>query len=350
MVFDQALDLCLNFTPNSSFSIMRIAVFSTKSYDREYLDRFNAEAKHELVYFEAPLNANTGNLTQGFEGVCAFVNDKLDKATINAIAVNGIRVIVLRCAGFNNVDLDAAKKNGIRVLRVPAYSPEAVAEHAVALMMTLARKTHKAYNRVRENNFSLERLNGFNIYGKTVGVIGTGRIGIAFCRIMMGFGAKLIAYDVYESEELRASGVEYRSLDDVMRLSDIISLHCPLNPATKYLVNKSTIGEMKKGVMLINTSRGGLINTRDVLIGLKQGKIGYLGIDVYEQEEKLFFEDLSESIIEDDMIGRLMSFPNVLITSHQGFFTNEALEQIAYTTISNISDFESGKANANEVN
>jgi D-lactate dehydrogenase len=328
---------------------MRIAVFSAKSYDREFLDRFNSEARHELVYFEAPLNHDTANLTLGFEGVCVFVNDKLDEPSIDAIAKNGIRAIILRCAGFNNVDLDAAKKNNIKVFRVPAYSPEAVAEHAVALMMTLARKTHKAYNRVRENNFSLERLNGFNIYEKTVGVIGTGRIGIAFCRIMKGFGAKLIAYDVYESEELKASGVEYRSLDDVMKHSDIISLHCPLNPETKYLVNKHTISEMKKGVMLINTSRGGLINTRDVLIGLKQGKIGYLGIDVYEQEEKLFFEDLSDTIVEDDVIARLMSFPNVLITSHQGFFTNEALEQIAFTTISNISDFESGKASENEV-
>jgi D-lactate dehydrogenase len=328
---------------------MRIAVFSTKSYDREYLDRFNAEAKHELVYFEAPLNVNTANLTLGFQGVCVFVNDKLDDLTIDHIAKNGIRAIVLRCAGFNNVDLDAAKRNGVRVLRVPAYSPEAVAEHAVALMLTLARKTHKAYNRVRENNFSLERLNGFNIYGKTVGVVGTGRIGIAFCRIMKGFGAKLIAYDLFESEELKLLGVDYRSLDDVMKLSDIISLHCPLNPDTRYLVNKHTIGEMKKGVMIINTSRGGLINTKDVLVGLKQGKIGYLGIDVYEQEEKLFFEDLSDTIVEDDIIARLMSFPNVLITSHQGFFTNEALEQIASTTISNIHAVETGMPTENEV-
>jgi D-lactate dehydrogenase len=328
---------------------MQIVVFSTKSYDREYLDRFNAEAKHELVYFEAPLNANTANLTLGFQGVCVFVNDKLDEPTIDHIAKNGIKVIVLRCAGFNNVDLEAAKRNGVRVLRVPAYSPEAVAEHAVALMLTLARKTHKAYNRVRENNFSLERLNGFNINGKTVGVIGTGRIGIAFARIMKGFGAKLIAYDLYESEELKEFGVEYRPLEDVIKLSDIISLHCPLNPDTKYLVNKHTISEMKKGVMIINTSRGGLINTKDVLVGLKQGKIGYLGIDVYEQEDKLFFEDLSESIVEDDLIARLMSFPNVLITSHQGFFTNEALEQIASTTISIIQAFEKGLPTENEV-
>jgi D-lactate dehydrogenase len=328
---------------------MRVAVFSTKSYDRDYLDRFNSNTDIELVYFEAPLNVDTANLTLGFQGVCVFVNDKLDESAIDLIARNGIKAIVLRCAGFNNVDLEAAKRNDVRVLRVPAYSPEAVAEHAVALMLTLARKTHKAYNRVRENNFSLERLNGFNIYGKTVGVIGTGRIGIAFGRIMKGFGAKLIAYDLYESEELKEFGVEYRSLEDVMKLSDIISLHCPLNPDTKYLVNKHTIGEMKKGVMIINTSRGGLINTKDVLVGLKQGKIGYLGIDVYEQEEKLFFEDLSDTIVEDDLIARLMSFPNVLITSHQGFFTNEALEQIASTTISNIRAVETGMPTENEV-
>jgi D-lactate dehydrogenase len=328
---------------------MRIAVFSTKSYDREYLDRFNAGSAHELVYFEAPLNLNTANLTQGFEGVCVFVNDKLDQATVNAMAKNGVGLIVLRCAGFNNVDLEATRNNDIKVLRVPAYSPEAVAEHAVALMLTLARKTHKAYNRVRENNFSLERLNGFNIHGKTVGVIGTGRIGIAFARIMKGFGARLIAYDLYESDEIKSLGAEYHSLDQVIKSSDIISLHCPLTPETKYLVNRETISHMKKGVMLINTSRGGLINTRDVLVGLKQGKIGYLGIDVYEQEEKLFFEDLSDTIVEDDLIARLMSFPNVLITSHQGFFTNEALEQIAFTTISNITDFENGVASKNEV-
>lgn len=327
---------------------MRIAVFSTKSYDKEYLNRFNVNA-YELVYFEAPLNIDTANLTQGFNGVCVFVNDKLDEATINAISRNGVKLIVLRCAGFNNVNLDAAKQNHLAVLRVPAYSPHAVAEHAVALILTLARKTHKAYNRIRESNFSLERLNGFNIHGKTVGVIGTGRIGIAFCRIMLGFGARVIAYDVVSSPEMVDAGVEYTSLEEVLKLSDIISLHCPLTPETKYMINHESINAMKKGVMLINTSRGGLINTRDVLIALKKGKIGYLGIDVYEQEENLFFNDLSESIVEDDMISRLISFPNVLITSHQGFFTNEALEQIATTTMNNIHSFETGKSNGNEV-
>jgi len=318
------------------------------SYDKDYLNRFN-EGVNELVFFEAPLNINTANLTQGFKAVCVFVNDKLDEATINAIAGNGVKLIVLRCAGFNNVTLDTAKKNNISVMRVPAYSPYAVAEHAVALMLTLARKTHKAYNRVRESNFSLERLNGFNIHGKTIGVIGTGRIGVAFCRIMLGFGARVIAYDVVESPELINAGVAYTTLDEITTQSDIISLHCPLTPETKYLINKDSISKMKTGVMLINTSRGGLINTKDVLVGLKQGKIGYLGIDVYEQEEKLFFFDLSESIVEDDLIARLISFPNVLITAHQGFFTNEALEQIASTTIGNILAFENGKLSGNEL-
>jgi D-lactate dehydrogenase len=328
---------------------MKIAVFSTKLYDKEYFDRYNQENKQDFTYFEAPLNVKTANLTLGYDAVCVFVNDKLDGPTIDAIAVHGVQLIVLRCAGFNNVDLDAAKRNGISVRRVPAYSPEAVAEHAVALMLTLARKTHKAYNRVRENNFSLERLNGININGRTVGVIGTGKIGQAFARIMLGFGAKVIAYDVYESEALKDKGVVYRSLSELISDSDIISLHCPLTPETKYIINRDTISSMKQGVMLINTSRGALVNTKDVLVALKQGKIGYLGIDVYEQEEKLFFKDLSESIVEDDMIARLMSFPNVLITSHQGFFTHEALEQIALVTLQNINDFEAGVVNGNEV-
>ena len=219
---------------------MRVAVFSTMSYDKDYLNRFN-EGVNELVFFEAPLNINTANLTQGFTAVCVFVNDKLDEATINAIAGNGVKLIVLRCAGFNNVTLDTAKKNNISVMRVPAYSPYAVAEHAVALMLTLARKTHKAYNRVRESNFSLERLNGFNIHGKTIGVIGTGRIGVAFCRIMLGFGARVIAYDVVESPELINAGVTYTTLDEITTQSDIISLHCPLTPETKYLINKEKL-------------------------------------------------------------------------------------------------------------
>ena len=328
---------------------MKIAVFSTKSYDRQYFDKFNIDEQHQLTYFEASLNADTTNLTIGFEGVCVFVNDKIDKKTFENLSKNSIKLIALRCAGFNNIDLEAAKENNIKVVRVPAYSPQAVAEHAVALILTLNRKTHKVYNRVRESNFSLENLTGFNLFGKTVGVIGTGQIGAVFCQIMIGFGCKVIAYDVKESEELKAKGVDYQSLDDVLSKSDIISLHCPLTPETQHLFDTVSFSKIKKGAMLINTSRGGLINTSDVIGALKTGKLGYLGIDVYEQEGDLFFKDLSESIIQDDLIQRLISFPNVLITPHQGFFTEEALTQIAITTMKNIADFEEGLTLVNEV-
>ncbi len=328
---------------------MKIAVFSTKSYDKIYFEKYRAESKHTFTYFETSLNVDTTNLTIGFDGVCVFVNDKIDKKTIENLSKNKIKLIALRCAGFNNIDLKAAQENNIKVVRVPAYSPEAVAEHAVAMILTLNRKTHKVYNRVRESNFSLENLTGFNLHGKTVGVIGTGQIGIAFCKIMIGFGCKIIAYDIKKSEDLIAQGVDYQPLDDVFMEADIISLHCPLTPETKYLFDKSAFSKMKDGVMLINTSRGALIKTKDAIEALKKGKIGYLGIDVYEQEEHLFFKDLSESIIQDDMIQRLISFPNVLITPHQGFFTEEALTQIAVTTMKNISEFEQGKELVNEV-
>jgi D-lactate dehydrogenase len=250
---------------------------------------------------------------------------------------------------FNNVDLAAAEEAGIRVVRVPAYSPESVAEHALALILTLNRKTHKAYNRVREGNFSLERLTGFNISGKTVGVIGTGRIGTAFARIMSGFNCRILACDKYPSEKLAAVGVEYVEMETLLSVSDIISLHCPLTPETAYLVNRRTLALMKPGVMLINTSRGGLVNTHDVIVSLKSRHVGYLGIDVYEQEEKLFFRDRSEEILQDDEIARLMTFPNVLITAHQAFFTREALEQIAVTTLRNLKEFEEGQPLTNEV-
>lgn len=328
---------------------MKIAIFSTKPYEKVYLDKFNQDKKHELVYFDAALNADTTNLAIGFEAVCVFVSDKIDKETIEKLAKDGVKLIDLRSAGFNNVDIDAAAKNGIKVLRVPAYSPQAVAEHAVALILTLNRKTHKAYNRVREGNFSVENLMGFNLHEKTVGVIGTGKIGVAFCQIMQGFGCKVIAYDITQSEVLKKQGVEYKSSYEVLRDSDIISLHCPLTPETHYLFNSSTFSEMKRGAMLINTSRGGLINTADAIEALKTGRLGYLGIDVYEQEENLFFKDLSESLISDDVIERLMAFHNVLITPHQGFFTQEALDQIAITTLQNFTDFENGVASKNEV-
>ncbi|MEL6255203.1 MAG: 2-hydroxyacid dehydrogenase [Bacteroidota bacterium] len=328
---------------------MKVAVFSTKSFDREYFNKFNTEGKHELTYFEAPLNPNTTNLTQGFDAVCVFVNDKLDAYTVVELKKNGVGLIALRCAGFNNVDLEAAKENDIKVVRVPSYSPQAVAEHAVALILTLNRKTHKAYNRIRENNFSLERLTGFDIYGKTVGVIGTGQIGRIFTRIMLGFGCKVLAFDLQPSEELIKAGVIYASFDDLLADSDIVSLHCPLNPNTRHLLGEKEFEQMKEGAMLINTSRGGLINTTAAIHALKHGKLGYLGIDVYEQEEHLFFRDLSESIIQDDEIARLMTFPNVLITAHQGFFTREALEEITQTTLQNLTDFEEGKELLNAV-
>jgi D-lactate dehydrogenase len=328
---------------------LKVAVFSTKSYDREYFERFNKEAHHQLTYFEAPLNKNTANLTLNQNAVCVFVNDKLDKEAIAELAKNNIKLIALRCSGFNNVDLQAAAKNNIKVLRVPAYSPQAVAEHAIALILTLNRKTHKAYNRIREGNFSLEKLTGFDLFGKTVGVIGTGRIGAFFCEIMLGFGCKVIAYDFAESQNLKQKGVVYRSFGAILENADIISLHCPLTPETHHLINKDAFSKMKKGLMLINTSRGALINTKDAIEALKSEKLGYLGIDVYEQEEHLFFRDLSEKIIQDEVIARLMTFPNVLITSHQGFFTKEALEQIAITTLQNLTDFEARIFTENEV-
>ena len=328
---------------------MKVAFFSTKSYDKEYFTRFNIDNLHELTFFEVPLNRQTASLTDGFDAVCVFVNDTLDQETIKIIHANGIKLIALRCAGFNNVDLKAAKEHQIKVARVPAYSPQSVAEHATALILTLNRKTHKAYNRVREGNFSIENLTGFNLFGKTIGVIGTGLIGASFCKIMLGFGCKVLAYDVKESEALIVQGVQYKSLDEILTQSDIISLHCPLNPETAHLINEDAIGKMKNGVMLINTSRGALINAQDAIEGLKTGKIGYLGIDVYEQEADLFFQDLSESVIQDDVIARLISFPNVLITGHLGFFTKEALEEISMITLNNLLDFESGKELVNEV-
>lgn len=326
---------------------MKITVFSTKAYDKEYLNRANSS--HELFFLDAPLNADTAILAKGYDGVCVFVNDDLDDKVLGKLSKLGVRLIALRCAGFNNVDIPAAKKHGIAVVRVPAYSPEAVAEHALALIMTLNRKTHKAYNRVREGNFSVERLMGFNLYKKTVGVIGVGKIGLAFCRIMKGLGCNVVAFDMYPSDEAKALGVEFQSLEEVLSASDIISLHCPLNDSTHHLINKERLSLMKDTAMLINTSRGGVIDTKAVIWALKKGKLAYLGIDAYEQEEALFFYDHSEQIIQDDKILRLLTFPNVLITSHQGFFTHEAMEQIASVTIQNMTEFEQGKALTNMV-
>ena len=328
---------------------MKIAFFSTKSYDRDFFGPLNGKDGLHITFYDATLNAQTSKLSKNFEVVCAFVNDQLNEKVIKQLAQNGVKLIALRSAGFNHVDIKAAREQHITVVRVPAYSPSAVAEHAVALILTLNRKTHKAYNRIRESNFSLERLTGFNLNGKVVGVIGTGKIGAAFCKIMQGFGCKVIAYDPYPNEELKHLGVEYSACDNVLNQSDIVSLHTPLTPESKHFINKKSIAQMKDGVMIINTSRGALINTKDAIKGLKKKKIGYLGIDVYEQEEGLFFNDLSENIIQDEDIMRLMSFPNVLITAHQAFFTREALEQIAKVTINNILDFKNDRKLENKV-
>jgi len=328
---------------------MKVAIFSTKSYDREYFEAFNEKFRLALTFIDAPLNKHTVKLTQGYEAVCIFVNDVVERNIIAKLAENGIRVIALRCAGFNNVDIQAAQEHNIKVVRVPAYSPRAVAEHAVALILTLNRKTHKAYNRIREHNFSLDHLTGFDLYGKTVGVIGTGMVGSVFCKIMLGFGCRITAFDLHPSEALQELGVQYISFEALLRQADIISLQCPLTPQTKHLINKDAYAKMKNGVMLINTSRGAVIHTKDTIKALKSGKLGYLGMDVYEQEEQLFFKDLSQSIIQDDLIARLMTFPNVLITAHQGFFTKEALEQIATTTLKNIDDVAKGRPIENEV-
>ncbi|WP_247231772.1 2-hydroxyacid dehydrogenase [Telluribacter sp. SYSU D00476] len=319
---------------------MKVAVFSTKNYDRTYFDRYNTT--HQFTYYDNKLDARSASLVAGSEAVCAFVNDTLDRAVLEILAGHGVRIVAMRSAGFNNVDLDTAQRLGIAVVRVPAYSPHAVAEHAVALILTLNRKTHKAYNRVREANFSLERLEGFDLYQKTVGVVGTGKIGQVFIQIIRGFGCKILAFDPYPNEQLISEGIEYVSKEVLLDQSDIISLHCPLTPETHHFINEEALKLIKPGMMLINTSRGGLIDTQAVVHALKSKQLGYLGIDVYEQEADFFFRDLSDSIIDDDLLMRLLTFPNVLITSHQGFFTDEALTQIAQTTIANLTAFEEG--------
>lgn len=326
---------------------MKIAFFSVHSYDREYFNRFNKG--QQLVYYEAGLDEATVDLAKGCGAVCVFVNDKLSAPVLKALANLGVRLIALRCAGYNNVDLIAAQKYGLKVVRVPAYSPHAVAEHAVALMMTLNRKTHKAYIRVREGDFSLRKLTGFDVFGKTVGVVGTGKIGKVFAGIMLGFGCHVLAFDPVVDKELESKGVEYLPLLSLLPQCDIISLHCPLMDQTHHLINSNTLAVIKRGAMLINTSRGGLIDTPAAIEALRTGHLGYLGIDVYEQEDKLFFQNLSGQVIQDEVIMLLMSFPNVLITAHQGFFTEEALSEIARITLENINDFEAGRNLKNAV-
>ena len=328
---------------------MKVAVFSTKAYDRRFLETINAQYKHELVFFKPHLDSNTASLAADYPCVCVFVNDDLDSQTLKTLYEGGTRLIALRCAGYNNVDLETAAKLDMTLVRVPAYSPYAVAEHTVALILTMNRKIHRAYNRVREGNFSLDGLLGFDLHGCTVGILGTGRIGRIVGNILQGFGCKILAYDLYPNEEFAANVAKYVELSELAAKSDIISLHCPLTPETKHVINDKTIAQMKPGVMLVNTSRGGLIDTKAIIAGLKSKQIGYLALDVYEQEEDLFFEDLSNEVIQDDLFQRLLTFPNVLITGHQAFFTENALHNIAETTLSNIKDVETGKTCDNQI-
>jgi D-lactate dehydrogenase len=322
---------------------MKVGVFSTQPYDREPLNTANHRGGHELVYSEARLDQDTADWASGFDAVVVFVNDCLKRSVLERLAAGKTRLVALRCAGFNNVDLDAARELGLTVARVPAYSPHAVAEHAVGLIMTLNRKYHRAYARVRESNFSLVGLAGFDLKGRTVGVVGTGAIGQAFGRIMLGFQCKVLAYDPWPNTACRELGMHYVTLNDLVRAADIISLHCPLTPETHHLINAASLAKMKRGVMLINTGRGALIDARAAIAALKTGQLGYFGIDVYEEEENLFFRDLSGQIIHDDVFMRLLTFPNVLVTAHQGFFTREALANIADTTIGNLTAFERGE-------
>jgi len=329
---------------------MKVAVFSTKPYDRQFLRDANEPHGHDLVFFEPHLAPETVSLARDFPAVCAFVNDELDSYVIAKLAQFGVRLIALRSAGFNNVDLAAAEAHGITVVRVPAYSPHAVAEHTVGLLLTLNRKFHRAYARVREGNFALDGLLGFDIFGQTVGVIGTGKIGAEVAKIFRGFGCRLLAYDRYVNKECEQMGIKYTELEQLFQESDIITLHCPLTPETHHLINEKTLRQMKSGIVILNTSRGALIDTRAVIKGLKSGKIGYLGLDVYEEEGDLFFEDLSGTVIRDDVFARLLTFPNVLITGHQAFFTRNALQNIAATTLANIAAFEQSKTCDNVVN
>ncbi|MEA5573716.1 2-hydroxyacid dehydrogenase [Calothrix sp. UHCC 0171] len=328
---------------------MKVAVFSTKVYDRKFLEVANTQHKYELAFFDPYLNKDTAILAKGFPAVCIFVNDQADATTLEILAAQDTELLALRCAGFNNVDLKVAAELGIRVVRVPAYSPYAVAEHTIAMILCLNRKIHRAYNRVREGNFSLDGLMGFDLRDRTVGIIGTGKIGAIVSQILKGFGCHLLVHDVYRNPQVEALGAKYVELPEIFSKSDIISLHCPLMSDTHHLINSNAIEQMKTGVMLINTSRGALINAKDVTKGLKSGKIGSLGLDVYEKESDLFFEDLSGTIIQDEIFLRLTTFHNVLITGHQAFFTEEALHNIASTTITNITEVLQGVACANEI-
>ena len=321
---------------------MKIAVFSSKPYDRDFLCQAN-QGRHELLFHDTALKPDSTPLAQGCDAVCCFVNDQLDAPVLESLAALGIRLVALRCAGYNQVDLSRARDLGITITRVPEYSPHAIAEHTLALILMLNRQLHRAHSRVRENDYSLNGLLGFDLYRKTVGVIGTGKIGRTFAHIMLGLGCRVIAYDPFPDEALRAKGVDYLTLDELWPQADIISLHCPLTPENHHLINAATLRNMKPGVMLINTGRGGLLDTRAVINALKSGQVGYLGLDVYEEEGNLFFEDHSSQLLQDDVFARLLTFPNVIITGHQAFFTREALTAIAETTLNNIDSFARGE-------
>lgn len=317
---------------------MKIAFFDTKAYDRPSFEQYGEEYGVSFTFFETKLNETTAELTRGYDGVCAFVNDTVNGAVIDILAANGVKVLAMRCAGYNNVDLSHARGK-LQVVRVPAYSPYAVAEHAMALLLTSVRRIHKAYNRTREFNFSLNGLTGFDLYGKTVGVIGTGKIGKVFINICRGFGMKVLAYDKFPSPGLdNGDTVQYVPLEEIFLSSDIISLHCPLTEETYHMIDEAVIARCKKGVVILNTSRGALVDAEALLSGIKSRKIGAACLDVYEEESEVFFEDNSGHILEDDILARLISMPNVIVTSHQAFLTEDALDNIAQTTVRNIVD------------
>jgi D-lactate dehydrogenase len=328
---------------------MRVAVFSAKPYDVTFLKRANLSRGHELRFLEARLLAETAALADGFAAVCAFVNDVIDAEVLTRLAAEGTRLVALRSAGFNNVDLPAAARLGITVTRVTAYSPHAVAEHTLALILALNRKVHRAWARVREGNFALDGLLGFDLVGRTAGVVGTGQIGAVVARILSGFGCRVRAFDPAPHPECVALGVSYVSLDELLAASDVVTLHCPLTPQTRHLIDAASLSRMKPGAMLINTGRGALIDTPAVIEALKSGRLGHLGLDVYEEEAALFFEDRSWRVLQDDVFARLLTFPNVLVTGHQGFFTAEALTAIAETTLASVTEFEQGGTPANAV-
>jgi D-lactate dehydrogenase len=327
---------------------MRVVVFSDKPYWNRFLTEANEAFGHDLTFIDPALNSQTVALAAGYPAVCVFVNDQVDGAVLRSLRDGGTRVLALRCAGFNNVDLHTAAEVGIKVVRVPAYSPHAVAEHAVSLIVTLNRKIHRAYARVREGNMALEGLLGVDLHSKTIGILGTGRIGEIVGQIMHGFGCRILAHDPFPNEQVRQFA-EYVPLDQFAAESDVISLHCPLTPETYHLVDADWLEQIKPGCMIVNTSRGALIDTQAAIQALKTGRLGSLGLDVYEEEADLFFEDLSDRVIQDDIFARLLTFPNVIITAHQGFFTQEAISQIATTTLANIREFEEGGPLTNEV-